>query len=185
MIRTTYLKIARPEFAAQADGRYHANMAIYRMHELDQCISLYNEVGEAYYWNLYRIGWTGRDWKEHIARPDIEIFTIRQHSEVIGYLELRKEAGSVEIINFGLRPSNVGTGLGKPALQTALHYAFSSGVDEVWLHTCSLDHPAALKNYYACGFQMIEEKTENFLPLDPKPLDRWARSESPVAIGQS
>jgi hypothetical protein len=50
-------------------------------------------------------------------------------------------------------------GLGKFFLQWAIDKAWGYGPRRLWLHTCSLDHPAALPNYLKAGFRIYEEKT--------------------------
>jgi len=48
---------------------------------------------------------------------------------------------------FGLLPDAIGQGLGKHLLSCAVRDAWALGPARVWLHTCTLDHPAALPNY--------------------------------------
>jgi len=40
----------------------------------------------------------------------------------------------------------------------------------LWLHTCDMDHPAALANYQQCGFQVFHEET--FEARIPNPMPR-------------
>lgn len=132
---------------------------------------MYAAVGARHYWEIYRIGWTRQHWLRYLQRPEIDVsFICRENHERIGYVELRVHPdASVEIVNFGLRPASIGRGLGRSALTAALRRGFALGSAGVWLHTCSLDHPSALKNYYARGFQFVREEVANFLPLDPVP----------------
>ena len=44
-------------------------------------------------------------------------------------------------------------------MNRALEIAWSRPVDRVWLHTCSLDDPAALPNYVSRGFRPFREET--------------------------
>jgi GNAT superfamily N-acetyltransferase len=72
-----------------------------------------------------------------------------------GYFELLPDGeGGIEIVYFGLLPSFVGRGLGGHLLTTALEEAWRMDPTRVWVHTCSLDHPAALKNYQARGMDL-------------------------------
>ena len=73
-----------------------------------------------------------------------------------GYFELRIEGG-VEVRSFGLLRAFHGVGLGGWLLTLALRRARELG-DPVWLHTCTLDGPAALPNYMARG--MVPYRTE-------------------------
>jgi len=62
---------------------------------------------------------------------------------------------SVEIAYFGLLPAYVGRGLGKYLLSEAAARAWTLQPSRVWLHTSTLDHPAALPNYLARGFSIF------------------------------
>jgi len=42
-------------------------------------------------------------------------------------------------------------------LSAAVEKAWEMETKRVWVHTCSLDHPYALKNYQARGFQIYWE----------------------------
>ncbi len=80
---------------------------------------------------------------------------------VAGYFELRNcEDGSVEIAYFGLLPEFLGRGLGKHLLTCATEQAWADGANRVWLHTCTLDDPAALPNYLKRGFRPF--RTEKY-----------------------
>ena len=70
-----------------------------------------------------------------------------------GYFELRRDdEADVEIAYFGLLHQFLGRGLGAHLLTEAVERAWAIGATRVWLHTCSLDHPAALPNYVKRGF---------------------------------
>ena len=42
--------------------------------------------------------------------------------------------------------------------------------DRVWLHTCDLDHPAALPNYLKAGFEIYDTKVIE-QPLEATPIE--------------
>jgi len=76
-----------------------------------------------------------------------------------GYFELERHSdGSVEVAYFGLLPEFIGRGLGKHLLTVAVETAWSLDARRVWLHTCTLDDPAALPNYQARGFRPFKEE---------------------------
>jgi GNAT superfamily N-acetyltransferase len=76
-----------------------------------------------------------------------------------GYFELKRHPDqSIEIAYFGLLPEYIGRGWGKYLLTEAVRTAWSMGPQRVWLHTCTLDHPAALPNYLRRGFQPFREE---------------------------
>ena len=70
--------------------------------------------------------------------------------------ELLTVVGEVEIAYFGLAPAFIGRALGGPLLTRALQEAWKSGPARVWVHTCTLDHEAALANYKARGMSIYQ-----------------------------
>ena len=122
---------------------------------------LYVEVGKNYHW-IDRLPWTNEDIQAHLARPENSIWLMTHDNEQAGYFELRKcDDGSVEIAYFGLLPQFLGRGLGKHLLTCAAEQAWTDGANRVWLHTCTLDDPAALPNYLKRGFRPF--KTEKYI----------------------
>ena len=65
----------------------------------------------------------------------------------------------MEIAYFGLLPEFLRRGLGKYLLSRAAGEAFAFGATRVWLHTCTLDDPAAMPNYLARGFTPFRSET--------------------------
>ena len=65
----------------------------------------------------------------------------------------------MEIAYFGLLPEFVGRGWGSYLLTSAVREAWAIEADRVWLHTCTLDHPAALPNYLHRGFSPVRTET--------------------------
>lgn len=119
---------------------------------------LYAEVGRTYGWKD-RSSWTDQTIRSYLADPAISLWVCLAGGAPAGYVEFRAdESGGVEIVYFGLLPDFVGAGLGKYFLSAALDLAWSTAPTRVWLHTCTLDHPAALPNYLRRGFRIF--KTE-------------------------
>ena len=122
--------------------------------------ALYAAVGRAYHW-YDRDAWSDERLAATLASPSVEIWVLRDGNRPVGYFELdRDDNGSVEIAYFGLVASAHGKGLGKRLLEAAVRTAFDSRSTRVWLHTCTLDHPAALPNYQARGF--VPFRTERY-----------------------
>ena len=59
-------------------------------------------------------------------------------------------------------PELSGKGHGNWLLAEAVHRAWRQGVDRVHVHTCSLDHPAALAAYLRAGFSPYKRAFERF-----------------------
>jgi GNAT superfamily N-acetyltransferase len=121
---------------------------------------MYLGVGSEYRW-IDRAGWTDVDIASHLATPGLEIWIARVDGEEAGFFELEPMPdGSMQIAYFGLLPAFVGRKLGGYLLTEAVRRAWSLGPSRVWLHTCTLDHPAALPNYLARGFTVT--RTEEY-----------------------
>jgi ribosomal protein S18 acetylase RimI-like enzyme len=120
---------------------------------------LYREVGRAFHWRD-RLEWDDATIRAHMARPQLALWLLTWEAAPAGYFELLShEDGSVEIAYFGLLPEYFGRGWGKYLLTEAVREAWRPGPARVWLHTCTLDHPAALPNYLARGFRPVREET--------------------------
>jgi GNAT superfamily N-acetyltransferase len=89
----------------------------------------------------------------------VSVWLLTVESEPAGYFELRREPdGAVEIAYFGLVHPFHGKGLGGHLLTVATQEAWKLGATRVWLHTSTLDHPAALPNYLNRGFEIVRSE---------------------------
>ncbi|MCC6162409.1 MAG: prephenate dehydrogenase/arogenate dehydrogenase family protein [Acidobacteria bacterium] len=118
---------------------------------------LYREVGRPWHW-VDRWDWSDARVAEHLASGGIEIWLLSVSGTPAGYFELHRTAQEVEICYFGLLPEFTGQRLGPALLSLAADEAWRSAPVRVWLHTCSLDHPAALRNYKRVGFTPYREE---------------------------
>lgn len=75
---------------------------------------------------------------------------------MVGLVSLRSGLGELEIDTFGLVPSYVGRGLGRPFLVLVTQLAWRECADahRVWLQTSSHDDCRALGNYERHGFSV-------------------------------
>lgn len=121
---------------------------------------LYREVGAAYHWRD-RLSWTPAQWNEELSREGAELWLLRVHGAEAGFFQLLLPAPGVrEIHYFGLLPGFEGQGLGAHLLTSAVERAWGAGADRVIVNTCTLDHPSALPNYRARGFEVVRTHTE-------------------------
>jgi GNAT superfamily N-acetyltransferase len=114
-----------------------------------------------------------------IQHPKVELYSIVDEAgREVGMLELDfREAHECELAFMGLIPELSGKGHGRWLLAEAVHRAWREGVDRVHVHTCSLDHPAALGAYRRSGFTPYRRAIERFpdprllgiLPTDSAP----------------
>ncbi|MPY87235.1 MAG: prephenate dehydrogenase/arogenate dehydrogenase family protein [Luteitalea sp.] len=119
---------------------------------------LYREVGRRYHW-VERYDWTDGHIARHLAQPALELWLLRVGGAPAGYFELKRcSDGNTEIAYFGLLEEFIGRGYGKGLLTAAVRAAWAGEARRVWVHTCSLDHPAALRNYFARGFTLYQQE---------------------------
>lgn len=168
-VTRTYLEMRAPDELRPPRGDAPA-LGVERQHPCTARAyrALYAEVGGPYHWRD-RLAWSEARLAGHLARPDVEVWIGRADGEVIGFFELERHADhSAEIVYFGLLPRFVGRGLGGAFLAAAVREAWRGGPERVWLHTCTLDAPAALPNYLARGFRETRrEAYETTLPGEP------------------
>lgn len=98
--------------------------------------------------------------------------------EDAGFIELDfREAGRCAIRFLGLVPELAGQGHGRWLFAETLRRAWAPGVEKVTVHTCSLDHPAALPAYLRAGFVARRRAFESF--PDPRLAGLLPRDVAP------
>ena len=122
--------------------------------------ALYRAIGEDWLW-FSRLEMTEAELAAILHRPGNETYVAMADGEEAGIVELdRRDAADVEISFFGLRPDATGKGLGGAMMAAALDLAWRGETRRVWLHTCTLDHPAALTFYRRQGFTPFARQIE-------------------------
>jgi GNAT superfamily N-acetyltransferase len=119
---------------------------------------MYDQVGGPWQWTD-RLGWGIARWRAHLAQPGVHTWIGYLEGDEVGYAELARIGGDVEIASFGLLPGFAGRGMGGALLAAVTEAAWEDGAERVWLHTCSLDSPDALPAYEARGFRRYDERT--------------------------
>ena len=120
---------------------------------------LYTHVGGDWHWRD-RLPWTYERWMQWLDRPEVQTWVLYERGTSAGYFELEKQADDdVEIAYFGIAPEFIGRGYGGYLLTACIEKAWLMGAKRVWVHTCSLDHEAALKNYQARGMTLYKTET--------------------------
>lgn len=165
-VERTYLEL-RDRDALSGGGAPAGDVTVAREARcaVDTYRALYAGVGRECGW-VDRLAWSDEELAAHLARPEVGVWLLREGDRVGGYFELLAHAdGSVEIAYFGLLADFHGRGLGKHLLTRAVEEAWTLGASRVWLHTCTLDAPAALPNYVARGFTPY--RTERYVAQLP------------------
>ena len=114
-----------------------------------------------------------------IRHPQVELYAVADESGGdAGMLELDfRQSGQCELAFIGLVPELAGKGHGHWFLAEAVRRAWRDGVSRVHVHTCSLDHPAALAAYRRAGFVPFKRAIERF--SDPRLLGILPRDCAP------
>ena len=127
---------------------------------------LYNTVGEPWLWGGRR-RWSDAALAERVQDERTEVWLLGVDGQPGGFAELdRRRPDDVELSYFGLLPDFIGRRLGPLLLRTAVHRAWAGGPRRLWVHTCDLDHPAALDLYRREGF--VPFRTHAELVPDPR-----------------
>jgi len=124
----------------------------------------YKQVGKKHRW-IDRLSWSDGKWINYISNKNLETYIISESDELAGFFELlyNPELKETEISYFGLLEEYIGKGIGGYALSVAIKKSFEKNIRRVWLHTCTLDHPNALKNYIARGMTVFRKENINIL----------------------
>ena len=124
----------------------------------------YKQVGKKHRW-IDRLSWTDEKWINFISNKNLETYVISESDDLIGFFELlyNPDLNETEISYFGLLEEYIGKGIGGYALSEAIKKSFEKNIKRVWLHTCTLDHPNALKNYIARGMRVFRKENINIL----------------------
>ena len=140
--------------------------------------ALFRKVGARWLW-FSRLLMDDAKLSAIIRHPEVELFTVVDASgEDVGMLELDfREAGECELSFVGLVSELAGQGHGHWLLAEAVRRGWRKGVERVHVHTCTLDHPAALGAYRRAGFVPYRRSIERF--PDPRLIGALPRDCAP------
>jgi len=133
----------------------------------DRYRALFRRIGARWLW-FSRLVMAEPALRMILDDPRVAVFAAVDRAGVeIGMLELDfREPGVCELSYVGLVPELAGNGHGDWLMAEALARAWTKGITRVWVHTCTLDHPAALGFYRRHGFVAIARTVETF--ADPR-----------------
>jgi GNAT superfamily N-acetyltransferase len=158
-VTTYYLSlVSREQFRGGRIGCRHARIVKSEVPSPSFNRYFFMAVGSHWHWTS-RLGWSYDDWQTWLGDPDVHSWYGTWRGTPFGYFELQRQGNRAEIVFFGLLPEFVGRGLGAYLLTHAVWEAWQLDVPVVWVHTCSLDHPHALRNYLDRGFSLDREET--------------------------
>mgnify|MGYP001375461585 CR=1 FL=1 len=120
----------------------------------------YKNIGKKHHW-VDRLIWTDEQWKQYISDKKVKTYVLKKKEDLAGYFELifHKDKNEVEIAYLGLLEEYQNKKLGSYLLSSAIKNSFLVKPSRVWVHTCSLDHKNALKNYISRGMKIFKKET--------------------------
>ena len=118
----------------------------------------YKNVGKNHHW-IDRLVWTEKQWIEYVSDKKVKTYVLKFKENLAGYFELILNLNEVEIAYLGLLEEYQNQKLGSYLLSSAIKNSFLNKPKRVWVHTCSLDHHNALKNYIARGMKIFKTET--------------------------
>jgi hypothetical protein len=115
----------------------------------------YKNIGKKHKW-VDRLIWTEDQWIKYVSNKNVKTFVLKSKKDLVGFFELiiHYEKKEVEIAYFGILEEYQN----KKLLSDAIKKSFQENIDRVWLHTCSLDHKHALKNYLSRGMKIFKSE---------------------------
>jgi GNAT superfamily N-acetyltransferase len=163
----TYLEMTRPPDLAVPASAF--SLTLVEVPEPDHYRELFRLIGARWLW-FSRLVMDDAHLATIVQHPKVDVYAVLDESgREVGLLELDfREPQECELAFIGLIPELAAQGHGRWLLAEAVHRAWREGVERVHVHTCSLDHPAALAAYHRAGFIAYRRAIERF--PDPRLL---------------
>jgi ribosomal protein S18 acetylase RimI-like enzyme len=152
ILRVSYMRLTEapsvphPHTGAESISLEQMSLAAY--------LALYKSVGGPLRWDQRLL--MPEAALELLADNHLRIYVLRNadHAE-LGFCEFDHGTfPEVELKNFGLVPEAQGRGLGRYLLATSLKEEWKFNPTQIWLHTDTWDHPAAIHVYESLGFRV-------------------------------
>ncbi len=167
----------KPELAAQHESIFAIKR--WKTPDLAPYRALFAQVGLPWLW-MSRLVMDDADVRAIIGHNDVHIFRVLDTGgTAVGLIELDyRIAHECEIAFLALMSEHAGQGHGRSLMQWILRQAWGhDGVARLWLHSCSFDHPGALRFYRRSGFVAFAREVE-ILP-DPRLSGHLPRDAAP------
>ena len=132
----------------------------------DWYLDLFRKVGAPWLW-FGRLVMDRDELRSILSDERVHVYVVREGTDEVGLLELDfRQHGDCELAYFGLAPEAVGVGAGRWLMNRAIRLAWAEGIARFHVHTCTLDHPAALEFYRRSGFTPYAREIE--IAPDPR-----------------
>ena len=122
----------------------------------------YKQIGKKLNW-VDRLDWSDDKWIKYLNDKNVSTYTLKEKNNLVGYYEqiINEEKLDYEIAYFGIFEEYIGKKFGGYLLSEAIKNAFQLKAKRIWVHTCSLDHKHALKNYLSRGMKIFKSENLN------------------------
>ena len=122
----------------------------------------YKNIGKNHKW-VDRLTWSEKKWINYVSNKSVKSYVFKFNDDLVGFFELilHPEKSEIEIAYFGILEEYQNKKLGSYLLSEAIKKSFENKVNRVWVHTCSLDHKNALKNYVSRGMKIFKTEILN------------------------
>ncbi len=119
----------------------------------------YKNIGKKHKW-VDRLIWNDYQWIDYLSNKSVKTYILKKRRDLVGFFELifHYERKEIEIAYFGILEEYQNQKLGSYLLSEAIKISFNKNIKRVWLHTCSLDHEYALKNYISRGMKIFKNE---------------------------
>tara|TARA_B100000161_G_C33504819_1_gene393495 strand:+ start:75 stop:578 length:504 start_codon:yes stop_codon:yes gene_type:complete len=119
----------------------------------------YKNIGKKHNW-VDRLIWKDYQWIDYLSNKSVKTYILKKKKDLVGFFELifHFDKKEVEIAYFGILEEYQNQKLGSYLLTQAIKISFNENIKRVWLHTCSLDHENALKNYISRGMKIFKNE---------------------------
>ena len=121
---------------------------------------MHRDVGQDCLWWMRRV-MTDHELDAILTSSHLHVYQLTHNSKPVGFVEIDTSLMPRVSINYiGLVPSSRGCGLGMTLLKWAVWMCHVQGARFISLNTSNADHPRALQNYMAAGFQQVFQTDE-------------------------
>ena len=122
----------------------------------------YKTIGKYHKW-VDRLTWSEEKWINYVSNVSVRSYVFKFNDDLVGFFELifNPAKNETEIAYFGILKEYQNKKLGSYLLSEAIKKSFENKVNRVWVHTCSLDHKNALKNYISRGMKIFKTEILN------------------------
>ncbi|MFM9938713.1 MAG: GNAT family N-acetyltransferase [Hyphomicrobiaceae bacterium] len=173
-IVTSLEMMLAPNPAPVVSAPVGASLARCERPDLDWYRRLFRKVGEEWLW-FSRLRLADEALAAIIHDPAVAVHALSVDGSEAGLLELDfRVPEECEIAFFGVIPSLIGKGVGGYLMREAITRAWAAPIRRMWVHTCTLDHPAALQFYRHLGFRAYAQQIE--IADDPRVIGELPRT---------